>query len=112
MTDRLIRRPRSLGEVLFGLLLVLAGGAAMATVFAANVGRSQATEVLAFDLGLAFAPALAAVGLCLALIGWFVFLRGEPSFPAAGGRGGPSADPGLEPGVERKVERESSIRRG
>lgn len=64
-----------------GAVLVLTGAGCIATVIAANYGRSPAAEALAFELGLAFAPALSAVGLCLALVGAYVFWR-------AGGRAG------------------------
>jgi hypothetical protein len=57
-----------------GVVLVIAGAAAIATVLFANAGRSPAAERLAFSLGLALAPALAAVGLCLVLIGLFALL--------------------------------------
>jgi hypothetical protein len=59
----------------FGAVLALTGLGCIATVFAANYGRSHAAETLAFRLGLAFAPMISAVGLCLVLIGGYVFWR-------------------------------------
>ncbi|MBW8813102.1 MAG: hypothetical protein JF588_06715 [Caulobacterales bacterium] len=58
-----------------GAALALTGLGCIATVFAANYGRSHAAETLAFRLGLAFAPLISAVGLCLVLIGVAVFWR-------------------------------------
>lgn len=66
--------PRLTAQVL-GAALVLTGVGCIAMVFAANYGRSRAAEALAFQLGLAFAPALSAIGLCLTLIGGYVFWR-------------------------------------
>jgi hypothetical protein len=62
------------GRIL-GVVLVLVGAAAIGAVIFANAGHGQGAERLAFGLGLAFAPALAAVGLCLVLIGLFALLR-------------------------------------
>jgi len=67
------------GARVLGAVLVLAGAACIATVFAANYGRSHAAEALAFALGLAFAPTLSAIGLCLVLIGVFAFWRAGAS---------------------------------
>jgi hypothetical protein len=74
---RPLRQDSGLGARLLAAVLVLAGLGCVATVFAANYGRSRAAEALAFRLGLAFAPMLSAAGLCLVLIGVFVLWRGE-----------------------------------
>ncbi len=65
----------SLAARVLGVVLILTGAGCIAIVVAANYGRSSAAEALAFQLGLAFAPMLSAVGLCLALIGAYVFWR-------------------------------------
>lgn len=68
------RSPRFAARVL-GVVLALTGLGCIALVFTADYGGSRAAEALAFELGLAFAPALSAIGLCLVLIGGAVFWR-------------------------------------
>jgi hypothetical protein len=82
LTSPTPREPSNrVGGRLLGAVLVLAGAGCIATVFAANYGRSHAAEALAFALGLAFAPTISAIGLCLVLVGVFVFWRGRAPRP-------------------------------